>query len=299
MSRTPRPLLLAALALTAGCSDDSEARLQKALGEQGVKEVKVTETSITATCSSGATVEIPAAELERNFLGMAKAAKVTAVGRQILQDCDTKDKERARDAQAKAMMADEAKRLAIDTSGLDDIAIKKAICDKLTPQLPLKDPDRTVEGLKNTQRWGCDPPPAIQAPATGAWEVELGKAEGKKPATSFLRLQNADGERLTIRCTGNQHDVYLQPTTPAKKGTKTIVVKTGEPKPAKWKVKPSTDGKALFFPDTKVAFKALFRSEQLTFVLPVGKKRKAKADASTFSPKGFGEAWKQLPKACQ
>lgn len=288
--------LLAALALVTACSDDSEARLQKALGEQGVNEVKVTEETVTAVCSSGATVEIPATELERNFLGMAKASKVTAVGRQILQDCDTKDKEKAREVHQKAMMADEAKRLAIDTTGLEESVIKKAICEKLTAELPRKDPDRTVDGLKNTQRWGCEPPPPVEPLKTGAWAIDVNEGTAKKPGSSFLRLENGDGEKLTVRCTGKQHDLYLQPAKPAKKGTKLLMVRSGGAKPAKWKVKSSTDGKALFFPDTKAAFKALFGGDEMSFVVPVTKK---KSLTSTFAVKGFGEAWKQLPKSCQ
>jgi hypothetical protein len=292
-------VLAAAWALAlAGCGDETEARLKKALGDQGVKDVKVTEEMVIATCSSGATVEIPAEELERNFLGMAKANKVTVVGRKILQDCDTKDKERARDAQAKAMIADEVKRLGIDTTGLQEAAVKLAICEKLTERLPQKDPERTVEGLQNTQRWGCEPPPPPSAPPpppAGTWLVELGKPEGKKPATSFLRQQNDGGERLTVRCSGKKVELYVQPDKPVKKGTKAVTVKVGAAKPAKWKANPSTDGKALFFPDTKVAFKAMADADELTFFIPGAKK----VSPSTFAVKNFSDALQKLPKACR
>jgi hypothetical protein len=289
-------LALASLTLTA-CSDDTEARLTKALGAQGVKSVKVTEDKVTATCASGATVEVPASELERNFLGMAKAAKVTSVGKKLLQDCDTQDKEKAREAAAKAGIADEAKRLGIDLTGLDDENAKKAICEKLTADLPTKDPERTVDGLKNTQKWGCAPPPPPAALPTGAWAVELGKAEGKKPATSYLRLQNDDGARLTVRCPGKKPDLYVQPREPIKKGTKLVEAKVGGGKPAKWKVKPSTDGKALFFPDTKAAFKQMATGDELALMLPDAKSKKP--NVVTFPIKGFADAIKQLPKACQ
>lgn len=291
-------LLLSGLSLQlAGCADDTEARLQKALGEQGIKSVRVTEAQVTATCASGATSEVPASELERNFLGMAKATQVTAVGRKLLKDCDAKDQARAKEAQAKAMIVDEAKRLEVNITGLDDATAKIAICEKLTAALPAKDPERTVQGVQNTQRWGCAAPPPPPEPVTGAWVVEEGKPEGKKAVSTFLRLQNDAGEKLTVRCTGSKTELYLQPASPAKKGTKVVEATADKSRKAmKWKVKPSTDGKALFFPDLKSAFASLEKATEITVVVPVGKKG---ANSSAFSVKGFAEAKKKLPTTCR
>jgi hypothetical protein len=278
-----------------GCNDDVQKRLADPLKEQGIKEIVVNEQKIIATCSTGVTVEIEAKELERNFLGMAKTSKVATIAKNILRECDDKDSAKRQEEAIKSKLADETKRLGIDTTGKDDAAIKKEICVKLTEALPRKDPDRTVEGAKNTQRWNCDPPPPPPELPSGAWAVELGKPVGKKPAQSFLRLQNDAGEKLTLRCVGKKPDFYVQPATPAKKGTKVVDARVDGAKAAKWKVKPSTDGKALFFADTKIAFKALSGASELAVIFPT----KGKPATSKFAVKGFADALKQLPKPCQ
>ena len=283
-----------ALIFATGCNDDVQKRLSDPLKEQGIKEVVVDETKIVATCATGATVEIPATELERNFLGMSKTSKVATIAKNILRDCDDKDTAKRQEAAVAAKITEETKRLGIDATGMDDAATKKAICEKLTAALPIKDPDRTMEGAKNTQRWGCDAPPPPAALPTGAWAVEIGKPQGKKPAQSFLRLQNDAGEKLTLRCVGKKPDFYVQPAAPAKKGTKVIAARIDGGKPAKWKVKPSTDGKALFFIDAKGAFKALAGSNEVAFTIPSKKPLVAK-----FAVKGFSDALKQMPKPCQ
>lgn len=283
------------VSVVTGCTDDVQKRLADPLKEQGIKEVVVNEQKIIATCSTGVTVEIEAKELERNFLGMAKTSKVATIAKNILRECDDKDSAKRQEEAVKSKLVDETKRLGIDTTGKDDAAVKKEICTKLTEALPRKDPDRTVEGAKNTQRWNCDVPPPPPELPSGAWKVEIGKPLGKKPAQSFLRLANEADEKLTLRCVGKKADFYLQPGTPAKKGTKLIDAKLDGAKAAKWKVKPSTDGKALFFADTKVAFKSLSGASSLAVIFPT----KGKPATSTFAVKGFADALKQLPKACQ
>lgn len=283
-----------AAALT-GCNDDVQKRLADPLKEQGIKDVVVNEQKIIATCSTGVTVEIEAKELERNFLGMAKTSKVATIAKNILRECDDKDSAKRQEEAVKNKLVEETKRLGIDTTGKDDAAIKKEICVKLTEALPRKDPDRTMEGAKNTQRWNCDPPPPPPELPSGAWVVELGKPQGKKPAQSFLRLTNEANEKLTLRCAGKKPDFYVQPATPAKKGTKVVDARVDGGKAAKWKVKPSTDGKALFFADTKVAFKSLAGANELAVIFPT----KGKPATSTFAVKGFADALKQLPKGCQ
>lgn len=282
------------ITLVSGCNDDVQKRLADPLKEQGIKDVVVNETKIIATCSTGATVEIDAKELERNFLGMAKTSKVATIAKNILRDCDDKDSAKRQEEAIKAKIGDETKRLGIDPSGMDEAAIKKAICAKLTEALPRKDPDRTIQGANNTQRWGCEPPPPPPELPSGGWAVEIGKPQGKKPAQSFLRLQNDAQEKLTLRCAGKKPDFYVQPATAAKKGTKAVDVKIDGGRSMKWKVKPSTDGKALFFADTKVAFKALANANEMAVIIPARKPATA-----TFAVKGFGEALRQMPKACQ
>lgn len=287
---------IGALALCAtACTDDTQERLNNTLKERGVKEVVVTETKITATCSSGATTTVNADELERNFMGMPKASKVTAVAKTIFKDCEDKDAEKHREEQIKAALAEQAKQLGVDATGMAEEEIKKAICDKLTSQLPLKDPERTVEGVKNQQRWGCPPPPPVAELPTGAWSVEVPKPQGKKPVQSFARLQNEDGNKLTVRCANKKADFYVQTQSVVKKGTKQIDAKVDLAKPVKWKVKPSTDGKALFFSDTKLSFSSLSRAQKLTLVIPTAKKNELVA----FDVKGMGEALRQMPKGCQ
>ena len=151
-----------------------------------------------------------------------------------------------------------------------------------------------MEGAKNTQRWSCDQPPPPPELPSGAWVVEIGKPVGKKPATSFLRLQNDAGEKLTLRCNGKKPDFYVQPAAPAKKGTKIVDARVDGGKPQKWKVKPSTDGKALFFADAKIAFKALGGANELAVAVP-----SKKPTTATFAVKGFADALKQMPKPCQ
>lgn len=291
-----RFLPLAGLALTfaSGCNDDVQKRLSEPLKEQGIKEVAVDESKIVATCATGATVEIAATELERNFLGMAKTSKVTTIAKNILRECDDKDAAKRQEDAVAAKITEETKRLGIDATGMDVAATKKAICEKLTAILPIKDPDRTMEGAKNTQRWGCDAPPPPAALPTGAWVVELGKPQGKKTPPSFLRLQNDGGEKLTLRCAGKKPELYVQAAAPAKKGTKLIDARVDGGKAARWKVKPSTDGKALFLVDAKGAFKALAGANEVAFTIPAKKPMVA-----TFVVKGFGDALQQLPKPCQ
>lgn len=288
-------LLVLVAGVAAGCDDDVEKRLGDPLKEQGLKELVVGEEKIVATCSTGATVEVEVKELERNFLGMAKTSKVATIAKSILRECEDKDAAKRQEEAIAAKLGDETKRLGIDATGKDDATLKKEICAKLTEQLPRKDPERTIEGAKNTQRWGCDaPPPPAELPS-GAWAIELGQAKGKRPATSFLRLENADGEKLTLRCAGKKPDLYVQPAAAAKKRTKVVTAKVDGGKPLKWKVKPSSDGRALFFADTKAAFKALDGAGELAVIVPT----KKKPITATFAVKGFGEALKQLPKGCQ
>lgn len=293
-----RACVCVAVVSASGCNDDVQKRLADPLKEQGIKDVVVNEQKIIATCSTGVTVEIDVKELERNFLGMAKTSKVATIAKNILRECDDKDSAKRQEEAVKNKIVEETKRLGIDTTGKDDATIKKEICVKLTEALPRKDPDRTVEGAKNTQRWNCDPPPPPPELPSGAWTVELGKGTGKKATPSFLRLQNNGGEKLTLRCpVGKKPDFYVQPAMPAKKGTKTIDAKVDGGKAVKWKVKPSTDGKALFIADTKIAFKSLSGANELAIVLPTAPK--GKPATATFAVKGFGDALKQLAKNCQ
>jgi len=278
---------------TIGCGDDTAARLTASLAPQGIKNVDVTDERIVASCALGQTAELPAAELERNFMGMAKASKVTSVGRALLKECDDKDNAQRKAEGLKVAIADEAKRLGI-TAGADDDATKNAICDKLTSTLPISAADRTDQGLKNTARWGCATPPPVEELKTGAWIVEHGKPVGKKPGTHFLRLQNGDGEKLTFSCTGKKTTFYVQPKLAAPKKTTILETQLDAAKAAKWKVRPSTDGKALFFIDVKAAARGLSEKNAATFI-PAGKK----ATSSTFNVSGFKEAFASLPPACR
>ena len=279
----------------AACSDDSQQRLTEALGKEGVKNIGVGDAKITATCSQGANIEVSADDLERNFLGMVKSERVRVVANKIYKQCDDKDTAKRHADAAKTMIADQAKALGIDVSALDEETAKKTICDKLTAALPLKDPARTVEDAKNQNRWGCSPAPAIKELPTGTWQLETPPQTGKKPPPSYACLQNDAGERLTVRCQGKKPDFYVQLQEPVKKGTKTIDAKVGAAKPAKWKVKPSTDGKALFFVDIKPAFKALDGADAVSLAVPGAKK----AINVTFKTKGITEALKKLPQGCQ
>jgi hypothetical protein len=111
----------------------------------------------------------------------------------------------------------------------------------------------------------------------------------------YARLENEAGERLTLRCSGKKVELYVQPKAAAKKGTKIVGVRVDGGKPQKWKVKPSTDGKALFL-DVKDATKAALDSaEKLQVDVPVGKK----SAGSVFEVKGLKDALRALPKACR
>jgi hypothetical protein len=286
----------------AACGDDAQLRLNEALkSEADIKSVAVTDAKVTATCKEGATVDVDTAELDRNFLGMVKSEKVRDVANKLFKQCEQKNKEVEKAAALKGMIADTAKQLGIDVSALDDNAAKKTICDKLTTQLPIKDPERTVEDAKNQNKWGCAPAPPVTDLPTGAWQVEApdpkAKVDAKKPAVpTYARLVGANGERLTIRCANKKADVYLQVNDPLKKGAKTVDAKLANaPKPQKWKVKPSTDGKALFFVDVKPTVKAMESADNVVITVPGAKKSSDVA----LSTKGLGEAMKKMPKECQ
>jgi hypothetical protein len=295
MTRMVLLVAAAAAVLGSGCSDDSQQRLGDALGKEGIKNVTVTDTKVSATCAAGTVVEVDSAELDRNFLGMVKTDNIRTVANKIYKQCDEKDTEKKKAEAQKSMIAETSKQLGIDVSALDENGAKKAICEKLTTQLPLKDPDRTVEDAKNQNKWGCPPAPPVTDLPTGAWQLDLPPQKGKAPVTSYARLQSDNGDRLTIRCAGKKADFYLQSAEPAKKGTKLVDALLAGQKPAKWKVKPSTDGKALFFVDVKPDWKAMTGADVVTIKVPTAKA----ANTVSFKVKGFGEVLKKLPKGCQ
>jgi hypothetical protein len=281
--------------LSSSCGGDLEPRLQKPLAQQGIRDVAVGEANITATCAQGDKVEVPKSELEQNFMGMVKTDKIAAVVQKIYSSCDAKDKARQKEEARKSAFADEAKKLGISIEGKDDEGARAAICDKLATLLPVKDAERAVQAAKNSAAWGCPEPPPLEALPTGKWQIDIGKPVGKKPATSALRLENDRGDRLALRCSGAKVDLYVQPSEPPKKGTAAVDAKLDGAKPAKWKVKGSTDGKALFIADLKAAAPALGKAERLTLAVPTAKG----TNAVTFDVRGFADARAQLPKTCK
>lgn len=279
----------------AACGGDIVPRLQKPLEGQGIKEVTVDETKITASCSQGDKVEVPASELALNFMGMAKTDKIAVVVKKIVTQCEEKDTEKKRLEGIRAAQKDKARELGVDVSGKDDEAARLAICEKLTSMLPVKDPERTRFAEANERSWKCPPAPKVDELPTGRWQIELASVAGPKRGPSFLRLENDDAEKLTLRCASAKLDLYIQPTKASKKGTKVVEAKLDGAKPVKWKVKPSTDGKALFFPEAKAVAKALAGASRVTVAVPNAKG----TSAVTFDVKGVGEAQKQLPKGCR
>ncbi len=292
MRRSLMVLLGVALA---GCGGDIAPRLQKPLEGQGIKDVLVDETKVTATCSQGDKVEVPAAELDINFMGMAKTDKVAAVVKKIVTTCEDKDNEKKRLAGIREAQGAKARELGVDIKDKDDDAVRTAICEKLTSMLPVKEPDRSRFAEANQRSWKCPPAPKLDDLPTGRWEIELASVAGPKRGPSFLRLENDDSAKLTYRCASAKLDVYVQAVTPTKKGTKVIDAKLDGAKAVKWKVKPSTDGKALFFVETKAVAKALSSASRVTLAVPTAKG----SSAVTFEVKGAGEAQKQLPKGCK
>lgn len=279
----------------AGCGGDLAPRLQKPLDGQGIKELAIDKTKITATCAQGDKVEVPASELELNALGMAKTEKIAAVVKKIVTTCEEKDAEKKRIAGIREAQGAKARELGIDIAGKEDDAVRAAICEKLTSMLPVKDPDRTRFAEANERSWKCPPAPKVDELPTGRWQIEIASVAGPKRGPSFLRLENDDGAKLTYRCASAKLDVYVQTTAPTKKGTKLVDAKLDGGKAAKWKVKPSTDGKALFLVDAKAVAKAMASASRATIAVP-GAKGSA---AVTFEIKGVGEAQKQLPKGCK
>lgn len=279
----------------AGCGGDLAPRLQKPLEGQGIREVTVDETKVSATCSQGDKVEVPVAELELNFMGMAKTDKIAAVVKKIVTTCEDKDSEKKRLAGIREAQGAKAKELGIDISGKDDEAVRAAICEKLTAALPVKEPDRSRLAEANARSWKCPPAPKLDDLPTGRWQIELASVAGPKRGPSFLRLENDDGAKLTYRCASAKLDVYVQTAMPAKKGTKLVDAKLDGAKALKWKVKPSTDGKALFLVDARAAARTLAAANRLTLAVPNAKG----SSAVTFEVKGAGEAQKQLPKGCK
>ncbi len=288
------PSLLASFALAA-CSDDSQQRLTDVLSKQGIKEVTVTEAKVTARCASGATAEVDAAELQKNFLGMVKSERLGVVANDLFKKCDDLDKDKHKAEAQKQLLADAAKELGIDVSAMDDDAAKKAICEKLTAKLPVKDPERAVEDVKNQNRFGCAPAPAPAALPTGLWQVETRPGKRRKPPTTYARLDSEHGERLTASCTGRKADLYVMMPAKVKHHTKVIYAVAGSSKPMKWKVKPSTDGKALFIVDAKGGFRAMKDADSLTLKVPMARK----VEDVAFPVKGFDEVLKQLPRHCR
>ena len=108
--RVPALVILASIApaLLIACADNSQERLSKALGAQGVKSVVVSETTITATCAAGDNVEVPTAELEKSALGV-KPENLKAVGQKILKTCEEKDTAKRK---AEAWAGERQKRIA-------------------------------------------------------------------------------------------------------------------------------------------------------------------------------------------
>lgn len=293
--RRARVLLLLIGTGAMGCGGDLAPRLQKPLEGQGIKGVTVDETKVTATCSQGDKVEVPAAELELNFMGMAKTDKIAAVVKKIVTQCEEKDTEKKRIEAIRTAQKDKARELGVDTSGKDDEGVRLAICEKLTSMLPVKDPERTRLAEANTRSWKCTPAPKVDELPTGRWQIEIASVAGPKRGPSFLRLENEEGEKLTLRCASAKLDLYVQPDKPAKKGTKVVEAKLDGAKTVKWKVKPSTDGKALFFPEARLVAKAMAGVSRVTLAVPNAKG----TSAVTFEVGGVGEAQKQLPKGCK
>ncbi|OGQ21213.1 MAG: hypothetical protein A2138_07985 [Deltaproteobacteria bacterium RBG_16_71_12] len=287
-------VVLLGLGLT-GCGGDLAPRLQKPLDGQGIKDVAVDDSKITAVCAQGDKVEVPVAELELNFLGMAKTEQIAAVVKKIVTTCEEKDAEKKRIAGIREAQGAKARELGIDIAGKDDEAVRGAICEKLTSMLPVKEPDRTRFAEANERSWKCPPAPKVDELPTGRWQIEIASVAGPKRGPSFLRLENDDGTKLTYRCASAKLDVYVQPAAPAKKGTRVVDAKLDGGKAAKWKVKPSTDGKALFLVDAKAVAKAMASAARVTLAVPGAKG----STAVTFEIKGVGQAQKQLPKGCK
>ncbi len=279
----------------AGCGGDLAPRLQKPLEGQGIKDVAIDETKITATCAQGDKVEVPASELELNFMGMAKTDKIAAVVKKVITLCEKQDEEKKRLAGIREAQGAKARELGVDVTGKDEEAIRAAICEKLTAALPVKEPERTRLAEANERSWKCPPAPTLEELPTGRWQVEIVATAGPKRGPSFLRLDNDAGDKLTYRCASAKLDLYVQPSTPAKKGTKVISAKLDGGKAVTWKVKPSTDGKALFFVDGKGTAKALASAKRVTLAVPNAKG----TSAVTFDVKGAGEAQRQMPKGCK
>lgn len=300
--RSPVTLLaaLVGMACATACNDEAPKRLADSLAQVGIKDVVVTDTKVTATCAQGDSVEVPTADLGRNFLGMSNPKKVVGVAKAIAKDCEDKDGQKKREASQKARIADTLKSLGIGGAALDDAAAKKAICAKLTEKLPRKEPDRTQESARNMREWGCDVAPPVAALPSGLWEVTIGKPVGKRAAISFARLQNEDGDRLTLRCTGDgkaaKAEIYVQlgVKTKVKKGTKAVMVAVDAKKPDKWKANVAKDLSALFF-EPKVALRPLSAASKLVVEVPTAKKPAKVA----FAVKGFAEAARELPAACR
>lgn len=279
----------------AGCGGDLAPRLQKPLEGQGIKDVVIDDTKITATCAQGDKAEVPAAELELNFMGMAKTDKIAGVVKKIITVCEKQDEEKKRLAGIREAQGAKARELGVDITGKDDEAIRLGICEKLTAALPVKEPERSRLAEANERSWKCPPAPKVDELPTGRWQVEIAATAGPKRGPSFLRLDNDDGDKLTYRCASAKLDVYVQPSTPAKKGTKAVSAKIDGGKGLTWKVKPSTDGKALFLIDAKGAAKVLASAKRVTLAVPNAKG----TSAVTFDVKGVGEAQKQMPKGCK
>ena len=279
----------------AGCGGDVAPRLQKPLEGQGIKDVTVDDTKVSATCSQGDKVEVPAAELDVNFMGMAKTEKVAAVVKTIVTTCEDKDTEKKRIAGIREAQGAKARELGVDIKDKDDEAVRVAICEKLTSMLPVKEPDRSRFAEANERSWKCPPAPKLDDLPTGRWQIEIASVAGPKRGPSFLRLENDDGTKLTYRCASAKLDVYVQGATPIKKGTKVVDAKLDGGKAVRWKVKPSTDGKALFFIESRAVAKALGSASRVTLAVPNAKG----TSALTFEVKGVGVAQKQLPKGCK
>ena len=278
-------------ALLAGCKDTAEQKLRDALTTQaGIKALTIDDKNINVTCSSEEKITVPTAELERNFLGMSKPATFTPIAKKIADQCEQKDKATKVAAAQHQNLVDGAKDAGVPATG-DDAALRTAICEKLAGKLPVRDPARMLEAGRNTARFGCTPPPAAAELPTGLWRLE--ELKQKKP-TQIVKVESEQGEKLALRCVGGKSDMYLQLATAVKKGTKVIDASV-DGRAAKWKVKPSADGKAIFFADLAGTKRTLASSKQLALKIPTSKK----AVDVGFDVHGFTEAVKPLPRGCR
>ncbi len=290
----------AAIALLA-CQGSMEDKLAEVLATVA-KSVTIEGESVKAVCNNDEAVEVPAADLELNFIGMAPVENLSQVARDLMRACEETAQSEKKAADEARRYRDEAKRLGLkDFDDKSPDELRGPICDALAQQLPRKG-DARAEGIqRNAINFNCPDPGAPPELPTGEWILSV-KGKGRSKS-AVIRLddgsEDRDAPKLAFRCMGGKKrklEAYVTtPFTLHKRKNKKVSAKVGKRRDS-FATNMGQDKKSVFFKDAKDAYKSLQAGDSLSLSL---RPARGRTKTLTFATKGLSEAAKPLRKLCR